>query len=97
MSDPIRSRFEVLDERFAFFHGDAWLERLHTGCRWTEGPAWFPAGRYLIFSDIPNDRTLRWDETTGQSGCGAPPPATRTAARWTGRAGCCRASRAAGR
>jgi len=68
MSDPIRSRFEVLDERFAFFHGDAWLERLHTGCRWTEGPAWFPAGRYLIFSDIPNDRTLRWDETTGAVG-----------------------------
>src|SRR5690242_6627971 len=68
MSDPIRSRFEVLDERFAFFHGDAWLERLHTGCRWTEGPAWFPAGRYLVFSDIPNDRVLRWDETTGTVG-----------------------------
>lgn len=68
MSDPIRSRFEVLDERFAFFHGDAWLERLHTGCRWTEGPAWFPAGRYLVFSDIPNDRILRWDETTGAVG-----------------------------
>jgi gluconolactonase len=63
MSEPIRSRFEVLDKRFAFFHGDAWLERLHTGCRWTEGPAWFPAGRYLVFSDIPNDRILRWDET----------------------------------
>ena len=68
MSEPIRSRFEVLDERFAFFHGDAWLERLHTGCRWTEGPAWFPAGRYLVFSDIPNDRILRWDETTGAVG-----------------------------
>jgi gluconolactonase len=68
MSEPIRSRFEVLDKRFAFFHGDAWLERLHTGCRWTEGPAWFPAGRYLVFSDIPNDRILRWDEITGAVG-----------------------------
>jgi gluconolactonase len=65
MSDPIPSRFEVLDERFTSCHGDAWLERLYTGCRWTEGPAYFPAGRYLVFSDIPNDRLLRWDETSG--------------------------------
>jgi gluconolactonase len=65
MPDPIKSRFEVLDDRFAFFHGDSWLERLHTGCRWTEGPAYFPAGRYLVFSDIPNNRLMRWDETSG--------------------------------
>jgi len=39
------------------------LERLHTGGRWFEGPAYFPAGRYLVWSDIPNDRILRWDET----------------------------------
>jgi gluconolactonase len=63
--DPIKSRFEVLDERFEFCHGDPWLEHLYTGCRWTEGPAYFPAGRYLVFSDIPNDRLLRWDETSG--------------------------------
>jgi gluconolactonase len=44
------------------------MERLHTGCRWTEGPAYFAAGRYLVFSDIPNDRMLRWDETTGAVG-----------------------------
>ncbi|GAB3732633.1 SMP-30/gluconolactonase/LRE family protein [Amycolatopsis oliviviridis] len=44
------------------------MRRLHTGCRWTEGPAYFPAGRYLVFSDIPNDRVLRWDETTGAVG-----------------------------
>jgi gluconolactonase len=68
MPDPIRSRFEVLDERFESCHGDSWLERLHTGSRWTEGPAYFPAGRYLVFSDIPNDRLLRWDETTGAVG-----------------------------
>jgi gluconolactonase len=65
MPDPIKSRFEVLDDRFAFFHGDSALERLHTGNRWTEGPAYFPAGRYLVFSDIPNNRLLRWDETSG--------------------------------
>jgi gluconolactonase len=65
VADPIPSRFEVVDERFAFFHGDSWLERLHSGCRWTEGPAYFPAGRYLVFSDIPNNRLLRWDETSG--------------------------------
>jgi gluconolactonase len=40
----------------------------NTGCRWTEGPACFPAGRYLIVSDVPNDRLLRRDETTGAVG-----------------------------
>jgi gluconolactonase len=64
MTVPVKAEFEVLDERFRFCHGDEWLERLHTGCRWTEGPAYFPAGRYLLFSDIPNDRILRWDEIT---------------------------------
>jgi gluconolactonase len=43
----------------------AQVERLWTGCRWAEGPAWFAAGRYLVWSDIPNDRMLRWDETDG--------------------------------
>ncbi|MGW3996769.1 SMP-30/gluconolactonase/LRE family protein [Amycolatopsis sp. NPDC004772] len=66
--DLIKTDFQVLDERFARVNGDEWTQRLHTGCRWTEGPAYFPAGRYLVFSDIPNDRTLRWDETTGQVG-----------------------------
>jgi len=68
MADPIRAEFEVLDERFRLFGGDHVLERLHTGCRWTEGPSYFPAGRYLVFSDIPNNRLLRWDETTGVTG-----------------------------
>ncbi|WP_308915121.1 SMP-30/gluconolactonase/LRE family protein [Jannaschia sp. LMIT008] len=45
--------------------GHARVERLWTGARWSEGPAWFAAGRYLIWSDIPNDRMLRWDETDG--------------------------------
>ena len=39
------------------------LEKLYTGCRWAEGPAYFPAGRYLLWSDIPNNRMMRFDET----------------------------------
>jgi gluconolactonase len=66
--DVIKAVFEVLNERFRTVDGDAWIERLYTGCRWTEGPAYFAAGRYLVFSDIPNDRMLRWDETTGAVG-----------------------------
>ena len=41
------------------------VEQLYTGCRWSEGPVWFGDGRYLLFSDIPNDRIMRWDEITG--------------------------------
>lgn len=63
--EQVKAQFEVLDERFAPVGGDDRLEVLHTGCRWTEGPAYFAAGRYLVFSDIPNDRMLRWDETSG--------------------------------
>lgn len=41
------------------------VERLYTGCRWAEGPVWVGDGRYLLWSDIPNNRVLRWDEETG--------------------------------
>jgi gluconolactonase len=68
MPDRIKTELEVLDERFRSCDGDGWTERLFTGCRWTEGPAYFPAGRYLVFSDIPNDRMLRFDEITGAVG-----------------------------
>jgi len=55
---------EIHDPRFGkLTHGNARLDRIWTGGRWCEGPAYFPAGRYLIWSDIPNDRLLRWDET----------------------------------
>ena len=58
--------FEVLDPRFeACFIGHAKVERLWSGGRWVEGPAWFAAGRYLVWSDIPNNRMMRWDETDG--------------------------------
>ena len=53
----------TLDPRFnAVTFPHTKLEKLWTGARWAEGPAYFPAGRYLIFSDIPNDRLLRFDE-----------------------------------
>ncbi len=58
--------YEILDPRFArLFNGSAHVERLFTGCRWAEGPAWFPAGRYVVWSDIPNNRMMRYDETDG--------------------------------
>lgn len=58
--------YEVLDPRFArLFNGTAEVERLFTGCRWAEGPAWFPAGRYVVWSDIPNNRMMRYDEASG--------------------------------
>lgn len=41
------------------------VERLATGLRWAEGPVWFGDGRYLLVSDIPNDRILRWDDCSG--------------------------------
>ncbi|MBZ6075372.1 SMP-30/gluconolactonase/LRE family protein [Microvirga puerhi] len=56
----------TLDERFRrLVNPTAHLEKLAEGCRWAEGPAYFPAGRYLIWSDIPNDRMMRYDETSG--------------------------------
>lgn len=63
--------YEVFDERFrtgGCGNGDAALEVLYSGCRWAEGPLYVPAWRQLIWSDIPNDRMLRWDEETGQVG-----------------------------
>ncbi|MEM8570575.1 MAG: SMP-30/gluconolactonase/LRE family protein [Pseudomonadota bacterium] len=58
--------FEILDASFGdCIIGHARVERLWTGARWSEGPAWFAPGRYLIWSDIPNNRMMRWDETGG--------------------------------
>ncbi|MEQ1900544.1 MAG: SMP-30/gluconolactonase/LRE family protein [Devosia sp.] len=58
--------YEVIDPRFAgLFNGNARLDVLATGFKWAEGPAWFGAGRYLVWSDIPNNRMMRYDETDG--------------------------------
>lgn len=61
--------FEIIDPQFRqCVRTSARLEQLWSAGRWTEGPAYFPALRSLIWSDIPNDRILRWDETTGAVG-----------------------------
>src|SRR5690349_21691 len=53
---------EGLDKRFKGSVGTGAVERVATGFRWAEGPAYFPAGRYLVFSDIPNNRMMRFCE-----------------------------------
>ena len=66
---PEGTGYEVLDPRFEpCLIGHARVERLWTGTRWAEGPAWFAAGRYLIWSDIPNNRMMRFDEANGNVG-----------------------------
>ncbi|CAA9371712.1 MAG: Gluconolactonase, partial [uncultured Gemmatimonadetes bacterium] len=58
--------FEILDPAFRrCVRTSARVECLHQGGRWVEGPAYFPAHRALVWSDIPNDRLLRFDECSG--------------------------------
>ena len=68
MSETIPAKLEAMDDRFHTCQGDSTVERLYAGCRWAEGPVYVPSGRYLVWSDIPNDRLLRWDEATGVVG-----------------------------
>ena len=57
---------KVLHPSFARYRlFNASVERLYTGARWSEGPVWFGDLRCVLWSDIPNDRILRWDEETG--------------------------------
>lgn len=62
--DPAIHTLDPRFEKYRIF--SAAVERLHTGCRWAEGPVWFGDGRYLLWSDIPNNRILKWEEETGQ-------------------------------
>ena len=56
----------VLDKRFAKYKlGNSPIQRLHKGTLWAEGPAWCGVGRYLVWSDIPNNVQLRWLEEDG--------------------------------
>ena len=56
--DPV---IEIIDARFRKYKvPNAAVERLYTGTRWAEGPVWFGDGRFLLWSDIPNNRMLRW-------------------------------------
>jgi gluconolactonase len=53
--------FEILDERFRYMvMGNAWVEKLHGGMLWAEGPVWFADGNYLLWSDIPNNVILQY-------------------------------------
>jgi gluconolactonase len=57
---------KILDPSFAKYRiGSAKVERLATGFRWAEGPVWFGDQRCVLWSDIPNNRIMRWDEETG--------------------------------
>ena len=55
----------ALDQRFTARVGNAAVERIATGFRWTEGPVYFADGGYLLWSDIPNNRIMRWLEEDG--------------------------------
>ncbi len=59
-------RIEKLDKRFPK-QGNVGIERIATGFRWTEGPVYFRDGGYLLWSDIPNNRMLRWLEEDGHT------------------------------
>ena len=58
-------RVEALDKRFTAKVGNAAIERIATGMRWSEGPVYFRDGGYLLWSDIPNNRMMRWSEDDG--------------------------------
>ena len=62
--DPL---IRIVDESFAKYRiAIAKVERIATGMRWCEGPVWFGDGRYLLWSDIPNNRIMRcWTSRTG--------------------------------
>jgi gluconolactonase len=58
---------QILDPSFAKYRiAQASVERIATGMRWCEGPVWFGDARCLLWSDIPNNRIMRWDEETGR-------------------------------
>jgi gluconolactonase len=60
--------YEIFDKRFkSLMIGIAHLDKLADGCIWAEGPVWFADGGYLLWSDIPNNRMLRWTPETGVS------------------------------
>jgi gluconolactonase len=69
-AEPLSQRYpdplvKILDDSFLDLRlFNASVERLATGLRWVEGPVWVGDGRYLLFSDIPANRIMRWDEAT---------------------------------
>jgi gluconolactonase len=60
------NEYEIHDARFrALLQPNAFMEKLAGGCRWSEGPVWFPAAGFLAWSDIPNNRMMRWVPDVG--------------------------------
>src|SRR4051794_30877727 len=58
---------KIIDPSFARYRiAQTKVERIAAGMRWCEGPVWFGDGRYLLWSDIPNNRIMRWEEETGR-------------------------------
>ena len=58
----------ILDPSFAKYRiYSSTVEQVATGFRWAEGPVYFPKGGYLLFSDIPNNRIMKFDEATGKT------------------------------
>ncbi len=58
--------FEIFDPRFHYMiQGNAWVERLHTGMLWAEGPVYFAEGDFVLWSDIPNNRIMQYVEGLG--------------------------------
>jgi gluconolactonase len=62
------SIYEVHDDRFRYLTvGSAALDEVYSGCRWAEGPVWFADHNCLVWSDIPNERMLRYSPDGGVS------------------------------
>lgn len=60
------SAVQIVDQSFARYRLNlAAVERIAHGFRWSEGPVWFGDGRYLLWSDIPNNRIMKWEEENG--------------------------------
>ena len=60
---------QILDPSFGKYRiFSSTVEQVATGMRWAEGPVWFGDGRYVLVSDIPNNRIMRYDEATGAWG-----------------------------
>ena len=73
---------QILDPSFAKYRLPlASVERLATGMRWSEGPVWFGDARCVLWSDIPNNRMMRWDEETGRISVYRKPPNNSTPRR----------------
>lgn len=66
MVDTLTAEFVVLDDRFSGTGGDRQIIRVFDEGRWLEGPGYHAGGRFVLFSDIPNDRILRYDEISGR-------------------------------